>query len=85
MDDDHILAPDHLARCLEAVKNDPDAIWTTGEIGYLIGECSRVAESADQLGPSGVGEAIRDTDDNWGSRMAPQLIRERFSIADFVW
>jgi glycosyltransferase involved in cell wall biosynthesis len=66
MDDDHTLPPDHLARCFEAVQNDPAAIWTTGEIGYLNGECSRISESADQLGPSGVGEAIRDPDDNWG-------------------
>jgi glycosyltransferase involved in cell wall biosynthesis len=66
MDDDHTLPSDHFARCFEAVKSDPDAIWTTGEIGYLCGERSRVAESADQLGPSGVGEAIEDTCNNWG-------------------
>jgi glycosyltransferase involved in cell wall biosynthesis len=66
MDDDHILPPNHLALCFEALKSDPSAIWTTGEIGYLSDECSRIAHTADQLGSSGVGEAIRDTNDNWG-------------------
>jgi glycosyltransferase involved in cell wall biosynthesis len=66
MDDDHTLPPDHLARCFESVQNDPDAIWTTGEIGYVNGRCTRIAERADQLGPSGVGDRIRDSEDNWG-------------------
>lgn len=66
MDDDHTLPPDHFARCVEAMKSDPAAIWTTGEIGYLAGELVGVAEIANQLGPSGVGEAVRNRDDNWG-------------------
>jgi glycosyltransferase involved in cell wall biosynthesis len=66
MDDDHILPPEHLARCLDAVKIDPTAIWTTGEIAYLNGERVHLAECANQLGPSGVGEGITNTDDNWG-------------------
>jgi glycosyltransferase involved in cell wall biosynthesis len=66
MDDDHILPLDHLARCLDAVKKDPNAIWTTGEIAYLDGERVHLAERANQLGPSGVGEGITNTEDNWG-------------------
>jgi glycosyltransferase involved in cell wall biosynthesis len=66
MDDDHTLPPDHFAQCLEAMKSDPVAIWTTGEIGFLAGEFVGVAEVANQLGPSGVGEAVQNRDDNWG-------------------
>jgi glycosyltransferase involved in cell wall biosynthesis len=66
MDDDHVLPREHFSQCLEAVKSDPDAIWTTGEIGYLDGEVSNVAEVANQLGPSGVGERIENHSDNWG-------------------
>jgi glycosyltransferase involved in cell wall biosynthesis len=66
MDDDHILPPDHFLRCLEAVSADPNAIWTTGEIGYLNGAVVGIAEIANQLGPAGVGEQIENRDDNWG-------------------
>ena len=66
MDDDHILPPDHFLRCLEAVSTDPNAIWTTGEIGYLNGAVAGIAEIANQLGPAGVGEQIENRDDNWG-------------------
>jgi glycosyltransferase involved in cell wall biosynthesis len=66
MDDDHILPPEHFSRCLEAVRTDPNAIWTTGEIGYLNGAAVGVAEMANQLGPAGVGEPIENRDDNWG-------------------
>ena len=31
MDDDHEFPPGHLARCLEAIAEDPDAIWILGE------------------------------------------------------
>jgi glycosyltransferase involved in cell wall biosynthesis len=66
MDDDHTLPPNHLSQCLEAVGKDSDAIWTTGEIGYLNGEAAGIAETANQLGPAGVGEQIANPDDNWG-------------------
>ena len=66
MDDDHILPPDHLAKCLQAASTDANAIWTTGEIGYLQGQLVDSAEVANQLGPSGVGERIENPDDNWG-------------------
>ena len=66
MDDDHTLPPDHFAQCLEALRRDPAAIWTTGEIGYLAGEFVGIAKVANQLGPSGVGEAVQNLDDNWG-------------------
>jgi glycosyltransferase involved in cell wall biosynthesis len=66
MDDDHILQLDHLSRCIDAVKSDPNSIWTAGELGYLNGTAVGVAETANQLGPAGVGEPIEDRDDNWG-------------------
>lgn len=31
MDDDHQFPHDHIAKCLEAIKNEPDTIWTIGE------------------------------------------------------
>jgi glycosyltransferase involved in cell wall biosynthesis len=81
MDDDHTLPPDHLARCLDAVTIDPAAIWTTGEIAYLHGKRVHAAGNANQLGPSGVGERIRDTDDNWGvadgSTTYPRAVYDR--------
>jgi glycosyltransferase involved in cell wall biosynthesis len=66
MDDDHILPPGHLARCVAAVEGDPHAIWTTGEIGYLENRPVDIAEVANQLAPSGVGEQITNQDSNWG-------------------
>ncbi|MDB9311793.1 glycosyltransferase family 2 protein [Spirulina sp. CS-785/01] len=66
MDDDHILPPDHLKKCLEAIQSDPHSIWTTGEIGYIEGEFYNQAETANQLSPSGVGIGITNPNDNWG-------------------
>jgi glycosyltransferase involved in cell wall biosynthesis len=66
MDDDHILHPDHLSKCLMAVQSDRNAIWTTGEQGFVEGRSVGIAETAGQLGPAGVGEAVKDFDDNWG-------------------
>jgi glycosyltransferase involved in cell wall biosynthesis len=66
MDDDHILPPGHLSRCLEAVERDPNAIWTTGEIAFVDGGPISKADTANQLGPAGVGEPIKNLDDNWG-------------------
>jgi glycosyltransferase involved in cell wall biosynthesis len=81
MDDDHILPQDHLAKCLEAVRVNPEAIWTTGEIGYLNGKFIGTAKVANQLGPAGVGEPIADPNDNWGiadgSTIYPREIFDR--------
>jgi len=66
MDDDHILPLDHLSRCMEAVKSDTGSIWTTGELSYLNGAAFHATETANQLGPAGVGEQIKDNDNNWG-------------------
>jgi glycosyltransferase involved in cell wall biosynthesis len=66
MDDDHILPLDHLSRCIDAVKSDTGSIWTTGELSYLNGVAFHVTETANQLGPAGVGEEIEDRDNNWG-------------------
>jgi glycosyltransferase involved in cell wall biosynthesis len=87
MDDDHILPLDHFSRCIEAVERDPNAIWTTGEIGYLNGDCVSHAETANQLHPSGVGERIENRDNNWGiadgSTIYPRAVFDRgFRMVD---
>src|SRR5271166_1199338 len=66
MDDDHIFPPDHLSRCLAAVQTDRNAIWTTGEHGFIGGRLIGIAVTAGQLGPAGVGEPVQDVNDNWG-------------------
>ena len=81
MDDDHVLPPDHLSQCLEAVSSDPNAIWTTGEMGYRQGQMITTTEVANQLAPSGVGERIEDPNDNWGiadgSTIYPRAVFDR--------
>jgi glycosyltransferase involved in cell wall biosynthesis len=81
MDDDHILPSGHLVQCLEAIKKDPTAIWTTGEIGYLNGVLIDVGETANQLEPAGVGIQIDNRDDNWGiadgSTIYPRAVFDR--------
>jgi len=66
MDDDHILSPDHLSKCFAAIRSDRNAIWTTGEHGFIEGRLVGIEETAGQLGPAGVGESVKDVDDNWG-------------------
>jgi glycosyltransferase involved in cell wall biosynthesis len=56
MDDDHILSPDHLSKCLAAVQREPNAIWTTGEHGFIEERSVAMVETACQLGPAGVGD-----------------------------
>jgi glycosyltransferase involved in cell wall biosynthesis len=81
MDDDHVLPTHHLAQCLAAVRQEPEAIWTTGEMGFLNGQSVGIAETATQLGPAGVGEAILRHDDNWGiadgSTIYPREVYDR--------
>ena len=81
MDDDHILSQGHLGQCLAAVREDPAAIWTTGERGFLNGKSVGIAKTAPQLGPAGVGEAIVRPDDNWGiadgSTIYPREVYDR--------
>jgi glycosyltransferase involved in cell wall biosynthesis len=81
MDDDHVLPRNHLAECLAAVHQEPGAIWTTGEKGFLNGKSVGIAETAAQLGPAGVGEAIVCPDDNWGiadgSTIYPREVYDR--------
>jgi glycosyltransferase involved in cell wall biosynthesis len=81
MDDDHLLPLDHFAQCLAAVGRDPAAIWTTGERGFVNGEPVGTADTAAQLGPAGVAEAIVEPDDNWGiadgSTIYPREIYDR--------
>jgi len=66
MDDDHILPPDHLSKCVAAIRRDRNAIWTTGEHGFIEERSVGITETAGQLGPAGVGESVKDVDDNWG-------------------
>jgi glycosyltransferase involved in cell wall biosynthesis len=81
MDDDHQLPPGHLQTCLDAVESDPGAIWTTGERGFVDGQYYMTLETATQLHPSGVGEAVSNLDDNWaiadGSTIYPAEIFHR--------
>jgi len=81
MDDDHTFPPGHFARCLEAVTRDPKAIWTTGEICLLDGHQHGIAETANQLHPSGLGGPVSNLDDNWsiadGSTIYPASVFQR--------
>jgi glycosyltransferase involved in cell wall biosynthesis len=89
MDDDHVLPDGYLAKCLQAISSDPSVIWTTGEIGFLDGEQVGYTEIAFQLSPSGVGELIKDPDNNWGiadgSTIYPREIFDKgyFMIENF--
>jgi glycosyltransferase involved in cell wall biosynthesis len=64
-DDDHTFPEGHFARCLDALRSDPDAIWTTGEICFVEGRYFGRYERASQLHPAGVGAAVSDPGDNW--------------------
>ncbi|MFP4296916.1 MAG: glycosyltransferase family 2 protein [Spirulinaceae cyanobacterium] len=81
MDDDHILPPNHLALCEEAIATDPEVIWTTGEVGFVDRKFSGEAKTAQQLCPAGVGAMVTDLDDNWaiadGSTIYPRVIFEQ--------
>ncbi|MDY7012623.1 MAG: glycosyltransferase, partial [Cyanobacteriota bacterium] len=81
MDDDHVLPRGHLEQCYNAVACDRDSIWTTGEIGYVNGTYYAASETAHQLCPSGVGEGVKDWDNNWaiadGSTIYPRIIFDR--------
>ncbi|MDY6781650.1 MAG: glycosyltransferase family 2 protein [Cyanobacteriota bacterium] len=81
MDDDHILPEGHLEQCYTAVAADPDSIWTTGEVGYVNGSYYAESATAHQLCPSGVGEGVKDLDNNWaiadGSTIYPRTVFDR--------
>lgn len=78
MDDDHLFPAGHFEQCLDAVKSDPDSIWTTGELGFLNGELCWDCPTAGQLSPAGVGGPVADLDDNWaiadGSTIYPAKV-----------
>jgi glycosyltransferase involved in cell wall biosynthesis len=65
MDDDHTFPAGHFALCLAAVLNDPHAVWTTGEVGFVNGKYFAKADTAGQLCPSGVAGPVADPDNNW--------------------
>ncbi|MBE9118269.1 glycosyltransferase [Lusitaniella coriacea LEGE 07157] len=81
MDDDHILPENHLEQCFNAVSSDPHSLWTTGEIGYVNGQFFGESKTAQQLCPSGVGEAVENMDNNWaiadGSTIYPKTVFDR--------
>ncbi|WP_204103348.1 MULTISPECIES: glycosyltransferase family 2 protein [Spirulina sp. CCY15215] len=81
MDDDHILPPGHLQQCLDAIAIDPQAIWTTGELGFIDGKFYKKVAVANQLSASGTGIGITNPDNNWGiadgSTIYPRLIYDR--------
>jgi glycosyltransferase involved in cell wall biosynthesis len=81
MDDDHTFPPGHFAACLAAVRGDPAAFWSTGEVGYIDGEFYGRTERALQLTPAGVGSPPPDPDDNWavadGSTIYPRAVFDR--------
>jgi glycosyltransferase involved in cell wall biosynthesis len=78
MDDDHTFPAGHLAHCLEAVRSDPNVIWTLGEVSFLGPHARPPAERANQLHASGVGTAVHDPENNWsiadGSTIYPRAI-----------
>lgn len=81
MDDDHTFPPGHFAQCLSAVRSDPRAVWTTGEVGFVGGKFYDKGETATQLHPAGVGGPVHDPDDNWaiadGSTIYPRTVFDR--------
>lgn len=78
MDDDHRFPEGHMRQCLDAVQDDRQAIWTTGEILYVDGDYHGTAKTANQLHPSGVGGPLQDLDNNWaiadGSTIYPRTV-----------
>jgi glycosyltransferase involved in cell wall biosynthesis len=91
MDDDHTFPVGHFVRCLEAVRSDPRAFWSTGETGYVDGHHHDMMETAAQLHPSGVGGPPADADDNWavadGSTIYPREVFEKglLMVEDFPY
>jgi glycosyltransferase involved in cell wall biosynthesis len=78
MDDDHTFPAGHFAQCLAAIARDPEAVWTTGEMGFIDGKPRGGLETATQLHPSGAGAPVDNPDDNWaisdGSTIYPRKI-----------
>ena len=63
MDDDHVMPEGHFELCFEAVRQDPEAVWTTGEVGFIDGKFYDRCEFASQLHPSGVGMKPQNPDE----------------------
>lgn len=87
MDDDHTFPAGHFDLCHAAVRSDPRAVWTTGEIGFVDRKYHSTTETASQLCAAGVGSPVRDPDDNWaiadGSTIYPREIFDRgFRMVD---
>jgi glycosyltransferase involved in cell wall biosynthesis len=65
MDDDHRFPPGHMQLCYDAVRSDPNSIWTTGERGFDSQNNSIILPTANQLHCSGLGHPVANQDDNW--------------------
>jgi hypothetical protein len=78
MDDDHRFPVGHFEQCLAAVRSDAEAIWTTGEVGFVDGVVRWNCPTANQLVSSGVGGSVENTDSNWaisdGSTIYPRAV-----------
>ena len=78
MDDDHTFPSGHFAHALQPQPTkDPQAVWTTGEIGFMDGKSHGNLEIAVQLHPSGVGGPVSDPDNNWAISDGSTLIYPR--------
>ena len=77
VDDDHLFPANHLELCLEAVRSDPQSIWTTGELTFT-GDKYDTAPFAGQLTVDGLAGAVKDINDNWaiadGSTIYPREV-----------
>ncbi len=81
MDDDHCFPAGHFEQCLVAVRSDAEAIWTTGEVGFIDGRLRWEHPMASQLVSSGVGGRVENIDSNWaiadGSTIYPRAVFDR--------
>jgi len=76
MDDDHRFPPGHISACLDALKKDPECIWTIGE--HQPGRPEFLPPT--QLNVKGIGEVPENFDDCWaladGSTIFPSTVFE---------
>lgn len=81
MDDDHTFPPAHLRACLDAVEQEPRAVWTCGEQSFLDGKPNTFTVHAAQLHPSGAACAVENPNDNWavadGATIYPREVFDR--------
>jgi glycosyltransferase involved in cell wall biosynthesis len=78
MDDDHEFPADHMARCLAAIKQDPEAVWIIGEFLPHEFKPDVPPECPGQLHPRGFSMAPPEPDSSWaladGATIYPRQI-----------